>query len=178
MAKMMTNNPSGSRRRKFKRFKIKGSAVVLLHRPGLMGFGKPRLVELGPITDISMGGLALQYLEHKKRDLNADLLTIVVPEKDLKVEGLSFRVVSDQVLATLPGGRNIHSCCIEFVRVTAYQSFKLESFIKACTTQMPRERRKLIERRRLDDPSFHQDGSKAVFDRRSGRERRGDWPPQ
>jgi len=174
----MTANSEGIRRRKTRRFKIKGSAFVLLHRPPLMGIGRPRRVELGPITDISMGGIAVQYLEHKRRSLDAELLTIAVADDAFTIEGLYFRVVTDRILASLPGGRNIHTCSIEFTRLTAYQNFQLESFIKNYTIQRPQERRRPHDRRQFEDPRFQEPGYKVNFERRSGHERRNGWPSQ
>lgn len=129
---MPTHSNSG-RRRKHQRFSVRGSALVILQRPPVIGFGKPRLVELGPVIDIGLGGVGVQYLEHKKRVLDADLLTIAAAGDAFRIENLPFRVVADNVLATLPGGRNIHRCCIEFIQLPAYQRFQLERFIKGYT---------------------------------------------
>jgi len=171
----MNRNPS--HRRKFKRFKIKGSAIVMIHKPRIINIGKPKLVELGPLVDISLGGLAVQYIERKDRGLEGDRISISVPENGLGLEGVCFRVVSDRVLATMPDGRKIHNCCIEFRQLSAYQSFQLENFIKSHTQRNAGDRRSSLERRRFDDPRFQDEDYRRTFDRRGGQERRSNWPP-
>lgn len=173
----MNKKTETSRRRKFKRFKIKGSAIVLLQKPRLMNIGKPKTVELGPVVDISMGGLAVQYMENKKRSLDGDLLSIQVPDNGVKLDGLRFKVVSDRVLATLPDGRKIHNCCIQFQQLSAYQSFQLESFIKGHAHHGAGERRNRPDRRMFEDPRFQDEHYRNAFERRSGLERRSNWPP-
>ena len=64
---METSPRRRSQRRQWKRYKLKGGAIVLLHKPRFMEIGKPKLVELGPVIDISRGGLAVQYVESEKR---------------------------------------------------------------------------------------------------------------
>ena len=43
----MTANKPLVRRRQWKRFKINGSAIVMLNKPSLIRLGGPRLIELG-----------------------------------------------------------------------------------------------------------------------------------
>ncbi len=63
-----------TRRRKWKRYKIKGGAIVLLHKPRLIDIGKPKMIELGPVIDISMGGLAVSLLKVRVAGMKADHL--------------------------------------------------------------------------------------------------------
>ena len=172
----MNTKTESSRRRKFKRFRIKGSAIVLLHRPRLISIGKPKLVELGPVVDISIGGMAVQYIEHKNRSLEGELLSIRVAGNGIKLESLPFRIVLNRVLASMPDGRKIHKCCFEFHQLSAYQRFQLESFIKSHTMQSSGERRASNDRRHFDDPKFKDPQYGAAFERRSGNERRANWP--
>ncbi len=74
-----------TRRRKWKRYKIKGGAIVLLHKPRLMDIGKPKTVELGPVIDISMGGLAVQFVESKNRLQDSETISISIPSTGISL---------------------------------------------------------------------------------------------
>ena len=124
-----------------------------------------------------MGGLAVQYLEHKSRTFDSDRLSVSVPDKGVKLEGLAFRVVSDRSLAKMPDGRMIHNCCIEFKNLGAYQNFQIENFIANHTHRPAGERRSGNERRRFEDPRFQDEQYRLTFERRGASERRTNWPP-
>ena len=156
-----------TRRRKWKRFKIKGGATVLLHRPRLIDVGKPRLIELGPVIDISMGGLAVQFVENKNRLLDSNTVSISIPATGIILKNLECKTISEKVLATLPNGKQIYNRCLEFINLTSVQNLQLESFIRKHTFHRIRDRRSGRDRRCNNDPNF-----KHLEDRRSGIERR------
>ena len=65
-------------------------ATVMLHKPSLIGFGKPSYIELGPVIDISMGGLAVKYINTKQRQTDCFELSLSVANDGIKIGGLPF----------------------------------------------------------------------------------------
>lgn len=156
-----------TRRRKWKRYKIKGGAIVMIQKPRLLEIGKPKLIELGPIIDISMGGLAVQFVEKKIRQQDAEAISISIPSVGVTLPDLQCKVILEKVITTLPNGRQIYNRCVEFVNLTSVQNLQLESFIRKHTFHTIPDRRSGRDRRCYTDPNFDPDN-----DRRSGIERR------
>jgi len=156
-----------TRRRKWKRYKTKGGAIALLHKSRFLDIGKPKLIELGPVIDISMGGLAAQYVESKSRQQDSETISISIPSFGVILADLQCRIVLEKVVASLPNGKKIYSRCVEFVKLTSVQKLQLESFIRKHTFHTIPDRRSGKDRRCYTDPDFNR-----VDDRRSGIERR------
>jgi len=165
-------NKPAVRRRKWKRFKVKGSGIVLLRKTRLLEFGKPKLVEFGPIVDISMGGLAVQYMEDKNRTFDSDELAISATVDDVKVDPIPFKTISDKEVSHIPGGKAIRNRCVEFGKLNTYQAYQLESYIQENTAEIHRDRRISAERRQYEDPRFADPDFKQLYDRRMMPERR------
>ncbi|MFH2218817.1 MAG: hypothetical protein ABII68_04040 [Pseudomonadota bacterium] len=159
-------------RRKWKRYRINGSAIVMLHKPRIIELGKPTLIELGPIVDISLGGLAVQYVDSKKRQTECFELSISVPGEGIAVESIPFEIVFETEVATLPDSRKIVKRCVQFGKLTSPQSLKLETFIKKNTVQIVKDRRSGTERRKVEDPRFLDQTFKASHEKRIFGERR------
>jgi hypothetical protein len=162
-----------TRRRKWKRFKTKGGALVLIKKMRIIEVGKPALVELGPVVDISMGGLSAQYVENKQRIAESEALAISVPPESVQVEPIPYKIIKDIEVTKMPDGKPIRTRCVQFGKLSDYQSFQLKSFIKEHTTEIIEDRRKGGERRQFDDPSFDEEEYRKMYDRRILRERRG-----
>ena len=126
---------SSIKKRKWDRFRIKGAAVVMLHKPRLIPVGKPKLVELGPVTDISWGGLAVQYIDSKERQIESNELSISIPPHGIKLEGIPFQIVSDVEIAELPDSKKIRRRSIKFSELTKAQSAKLVKFLQNFTVR-------------------------------------------
>jgi hypothetical protein len=156
-----------TRRRKWKRFKIKGGAIVLLHKSRFLDVGKPKLIELGPVIDISMGGLAVQYVENKSRRHDTDVISVAIPSIGVTLPDLQCKVILEKVITELPNGKQIYNRCVEFVNLTKIQNLQLESFIRKHTFHTIPDRRSGKDRRCFNDPNFN-----PANDRRSGIERR------
>lgn len=156
-----------TRRRKWKRYKIKGGAIVLLHKSRLIEIGKPKLIELGPVIDISMGGLAVQYIESKNRKQEFETLSISIPSLKVTLADLQCRIVSEKVVGSLPDGKQIYNRCVEFLNLTSVQNLQLESFIRKHTFHTIPDRRSGKDRRHSEDPDFNR-----AAESRSGIERR------
>jgi len=168
----MGNGATVAKRRKWKRFKAKVPAMVLVHKPRLIEIGGPRLIELGPLVDISMGGLAVQYIADKKRQPDGSHIAVAVSGDDLSIEPVPFKTISDKVVAVLPNERQIHSRSVQFGNLSTYQAFQLEAFIAKHTAEMVRERRCGQDRRQADDPRFEDPSFRLQHERRFSPDRR------
>ena len=168
----MQNKKLTVKRRKWKRFKVKGGATVLLHKPRIIEFGKPSFIQLGPVIDISMGGLSVQYIENKDRTVKCEKLSISLPSNRVKVDKLPYKVVSDVKIAYLPDSRRIRNRCVQFEDLTSYNKFQLESFIKKHTKAILKDRRSGRDRRKFNDPKFEDPSYRAMYERRVMGDRR------
>lgn len=168
----MKDGATAAKRRKWKRFRAKVPAVVLIHKPRLIEIGGPRLVELGPLVDISMGGLAVQYIADKKRQPDGSHIAVSINGNGLSIEPIPFKTIADKVVAVLPDERQIRSRSVQFGNLTTYQSFQLETFIAKHTTEAVRERREGQDRRRTNDPRFEDPSFRLQHERRFTADRR------
>ncbi len=163
----MDNRMPITRRRKWKRYKIKGGAIVLLNKPRLLDIGKPKLIELGPVIDISMGGLAVQYVESQQRQHDFDTISISIPSLSVALTNLQYKVIVEKVMTSLPNGKQIFNRCVEFTHLTSVQNLQLESFIRKHTFHTIPDRRSGKDRR-CNTASFFSPAD----NKRSGLERR------
>lgn len=120
-------------RRLWKRFTVETAAVMAVKPPGLFK-KKETLVNLGPLKNIGMKGLAFYYLEKKGKLVNAvKEVSISVPNEGVVVEKLPFRVVDDFYAAHMPGERNaiekVRTLCVSFKPLLPQQRAQLERFI-------------------------------------------------
>jgi hypothetical protein len=168
----MNQKQKSAQGRKWKRYKMKSGATVLIRKPRIIEFGKPNLIELGPIVDVSMGGLQVQYIENKQRVSESKELAISMPEKGIVVEPVPFILVMDAAVSQMPGGKTIKKRCVEFGKLTDYQTYQLKSFIKDHTIEINTERRGNRERRQFDDPRYGETEYYDMYNRRINSERR------
>ena len=70
--------------------------------PRLGGLMKPKWIELGPIIDVSYGGLAFQYVQKEEPQTQLKELTINVPTDERVLEGIPVETVSDVVVSAVP----------------------------------------------------------------------------
>jgi c-di-GMP-binding flagellar brake protein YcgR len=103
-------------RRKHKRIQIKGGAFV--------GVG-PHFDQVGPVIDISMGGLSFRYIARQKQP-NGLSLDIFLTDRDFYLSYVPFRAVSDFRTPDTTTRR----CSVQFGDLTQSQMSHLESFIK------------------------------------------------
>ena len=169
---METSPRRRSQRRQWKRYKLKGGAIVLLHKQRFMEIGKPKLVELGPVIDISRGGLAVQYVESEKRMFESTELSISIPSNGIQLSGLVYREVSDKAIAELPDGKKIRNRSVEFINLNPQQIHKLEAFIREYSLHLTKDRRSGVDRRQFKDPKFADEDYRRLYNRRSGKDRR------
>jgi hypothetical protein len=119
-----------------------------------------------------MGGLSVQYVENKKRIPDSDVLAISRSPGELEVEPIAFRTVSDVEVARLPDGKKIRTRHVVFEKLSDYQSFQIESFIRQHAADIDNDRRSGFERRQYDDPRYRQEEYRKMYERRFGRDRR------
>ncbi|RJP81945.1 MAG: hypothetical protein C4522_04275 [Desulfobacteraceae bacterium] len=159
-------------RRKWKRFTIQSGALVILQKPRLMGILGQAKIKFGPIVNISMGGLAVQYIENKNRMKNYTELSIATPAKKQILDRISFEVIADFPVAALPDGKKIRNRCVKFHQMTSYHTFQLDDFIREFSTSYIMDRRSGEERRKFDDPRYQDPAWSRKHEKRSGLDRR------
>ena len=160
------------RRRKWKRFTIKGGSLVYLYKAGIIGRGKPVLIEMGPIVDVSMGGIAFQYIENKRRQADIAELAIAMPSDDCRVDGVPFEIIADFEVAALPDGKRIRNRCVRFVNLTPYLSYRIEDYIEKYSMNIIKDRRKNPDRRANRDPRYKDREFATLNERRFQEDRR------
>ena len=166
------------RRRKWKRFETIIGAVVLLNKPYLMGLGGIKRIEMGPVVNISMGGLAVQYIGNKKRAAKYSELSIYIPAEGIVLDKVPFETISDFEMIRMPDEKVIRKRCVEFGTLTTYQTFQLEEFIKKHGAKCLEDRRNGKERRQVQDSRFEDPAlEETLTDMRIGRERRRSVKP-
>jgi len=117
-------------RRRYKRFAVKAGAIVAFKKPRLIKLGRPKFVKLGPIVNISRGGLAVHYVESRER-LNApEQLSILSGETEIAFEDFVFKTVKDTKLADLPDNKVIRKLAIQFGDLKGFQLVQLDDFIR------------------------------------------------
>jgi hypothetical protein len=160
------------RRRKWKRFVPKGGTIVLLHPDDLKRYLVGGTVELGPVINISLGGLMVQYIDSKDRQRKANELSILGKSDGMRVEKIPFDTLVDFEVASLPDGKTVRNRGLRFGQLSLEQAFQLEAFIKAHGTEAVHDRRDRQERREVDDRRFDDPEFNLLYNRRTGLDRR------
>lgn len=144
----------------------------MLNRPRLITLGKPRIIKLGPVIDISMGGLAVQYIETIERLKDSSKLSIIIPPNDIAVADIPFTTVTDVAIAELPDSREIRNRCLQFGKLLPRQTFQLEAFINKYGFDLLQDRRTGEDRRKKNDPQFDDGSYRIIYEKRVVGERR------
>lgn len=160
------------KRRKWKRFTAKSGSMVLVHIAGVLGLGLSKSVELGPLINISQGGLMVQYIESRDRMRDAAELSISIPGHGIQIEKIPFDVVADFELASMPDGKRIRNRNVKFGKLTPYQLFQVQSFLEKHVAGLVPDRRSGIDRRQQQAAGYDDDEWRIKTDRRSGVDRR------
>lgn len=141
-------------RRRHERYRLMGSALVIFERPRIFNIGKPRIIKLGPLSDISQDGLSVEYFANGKRFGDFCELSILVPGHGITVYRIPFRNISDIVVAELDAKRIIMRWGIQFDELNHHHIKSLQRFINLYTQEEVPDRRNGFERRivnRTDD---------------------------
>ncbi len=93
---------------------------------------------LGPIVNISMGGLSFRYLEGTSAELSSDSLGIFLGSDDILIDQLSTRIVTDRLISK--GSAFLKTCTrqrsIQFTDLNKKQQTHLQEFISKRTQGM------------------------------------------
>jgi hypothetical protein len=114
-------------RRKFQRFKVAYGAYAV---------AGPEAAKLGQIKDISMGGLAFNYLADEARSQSCNELDIIIRQYSMRIEHLPVKTISDFELAQ----KNVFSTVklrqlgVQFGELTPDQTSQLEHLLKTHTS--------------------------------------------
>jgi hypothetical protein len=120
----MTKKKSAERR-KHKRIRVKSGAFV--------GVG-PHFNQVGPLVDISTGGLAFCYMARKKQP-NGLSLDIFLTDGDFYLSYVPFKAVFDSEISNnIAGYTPIRRCRVQFGDLTEIQLSHLEHLIENHTT--------------------------------------------
>ena len=119
-------------RRRWKRFKVDG-AVASVPKPSLIRIriGQGKYLKLGPVKDISMKGLAVQYVESGQPLTQNKALSVMMPGQGIVLQDLPFQTVRDFEVGQLPqSSKSIRTLCVSFKKLLPIQKAKLENFIE------------------------------------------------
>ena len=117
-------------RRKQNRFKVKEGAFVEFYKPPLFKWGKPRIVKTASIIDISIEGLAFQYIDLKMLSFDFYELSVFKSAGEIKINKIPFKAVSDFSISRLSNSKLIRRCGIKFEKLTPYQQSQLRRLIQ------------------------------------------------
>ena len=168
----MSQNGNAVRRRKWKRYRLNAGGIVLVKKQRMMDFGPPKMLPLGPVVNIGLGGLWVQYIANRQRAAESEALTISLPDLGEKVEPIPFRIVTDNEVARLPDGKVVRNRHVQFGTLTDYQTFQIKTLIREFASDIDLDRRSGSERRRRKDPRFEDEAFQRVNERRFGGDRR------
>lgn len=92
---------------------------------------------LGPITDISMGGLAFRYVVEDASKPLSDSLGIFLSSDDILIDKLTTKLISDEFVSQSSSFLNTSTRkrSVQFVNLSESQSKKLKKFIDKKTTK-------------------------------------------
>lgn len=159
-------------RRKWKRFIVQTGPIVVLHLPRLLGLAGEKTIELGPIINISEGGLMVQFIENKERNSDCKELSIQVPGRGFTIKKISYEIVREIEVGKLPDGRKIRNRSIKFNAMTPPQLLLIKDLIKNFTSDYQKDRRSGKERRVKIDPDYFDEEWRIKVDRRKRLDRR------
>ena len=125
---MIMNRKKGIERRKNKRYKaVKGSYASI----------NPTSRIIGPITDISMGGLAFKYTDTGGDNSIEEPLeekTICLSNLGYFVGNISFKTVSEKEITTVPsflsGSMKVKLKQVQFVALDFQQMIDLDNYLR------------------------------------------------
>jgi len=126
----MINRQDFVERRKQKRSKVKDDAFVKFYKPRFFNLGKPRIIKSAAIIDISLGGLAFQYVGCAMMSHDLYELSIANTTGAIKIDKVPFQAVSDFSISRLSNSNFIRKCVIKFGWLNPAQKSQLASFIQ------------------------------------------------
>ncbi len=157
------------------RYRLTGSALVIFERPRMFNIGQPRIIKLGPLSDISQSGLSVEYIADKKKEEMFDELSIFVPGQGIVVYRLPFRTISDIKVVKFEKKRTIMRRGIKFRELNEHHFGRIKRFLRTDTRGIVPDRRSGCGRRYVNeshDPFISISGWENDNGKRSGNDRR------
>ncbi|MBU0946504.1 MAG: PilZ domain-containing protein [Proteobacteria bacterium] len=110
-------------RRQFVRYRPKGGTIAVNDHA------------LGPVINISMGGLSFRYLEGSSTEPHSDSLGIFLGSDDVLIDKITTKVISDQLIAQGSVFLQISTRqrSIQFLNLSERQRKNLKAFINEKT---------------------------------------------
>ena len=154
-------------RRKHNRFGIEDGVLVEFHKHRFLRLGKPRVVKSARMIDISLEGLAFEYVDQSMWSPDFDELSIKKTSGETRLERLPFKALSDFSTSKLPNSLQVRRYGARFGQLTSSQQHKLRYFIQDhAISNYLADRRNGEDRRRLNVIKYD------VLERRERAERR------
>lgn len=112
-------------RRQFKRFRPKDGTMAIDNHA------------LGPVIDISMGGLSFRYVIEDAAKPISNFLGIFLSSDDILIDKLSTRLIADEFVSQSSSflTSSTRKRSIQFIDLTDTQRNSLEEFIKTKTLE-------------------------------------------
>lgn len=120
-------------KRKGARFKVKSGLIAQLYKAQFFKLKRKWTARQVEILDLSPTGIRLQYWGEGMRTPDFKMLSIGAVDKDLKVEDLPFKVITDHKISDHPDGGQIRECGLKFLSLSSDQKARLSYFIKQWT---------------------------------------------
>lgn len=116
-------------RRKKKRYRINGKALVKIYQPRLFKLFKPKAVDYGPIVDISSSGLSVLYVDREMRSVEPKEMTIAMPDNSFRIEDIAFTTISDYKVSETEDRQVVRRRSMRFDKLTATQANHLNHLL-------------------------------------------------
>ena len=85
-------------KRKNVRYPVTKGAYVELEKKRFFNIGKPKLIRLGEVENISKGGVSVGYTGGAFSAVQAEKISLSVPDIDLQIQNLPFQTVTDKIV--------------------------------------------------------------------------------
>lgn len=122
-------------RRTHHRIDVCAGAFAAVKKRGLFHLWEPRLMKLGPIIDLSLGGLAIHYMENANRVKPFPNISVIITGSGVTLKNIAIRTVSDRIVAQWPHNNTIRRRAFQFCGLSESQSTRLKTLIEAMTTE-------------------------------------------
>ena len=119
--------------RRFPRYKPKEQIVAYTEKKGVSRIGKPEMVEYGAVVDISLGGIAVEYLDTSMREEMSVELSLSVFSDSKPTGTLPYKTINDKAICKLPGNRILRRRGFKFENPTRFQREQLATVIQNYT---------------------------------------------
>lgn len=133
------------------RYRPLGSALVIFESPGLYRSANPRIINMGPVTEVSRNGLSVEYPLNRDCQKDFQELSLLVPGQGLVVYRIPFRNISETIVSEAVKSRPIMRRGMQFGELNEHHASRLEDFIQTYTRGLMPDRRSGYERRNVPE---------------------------